>query len=163
MSTLEERLQETRDAQDNNIHLLQTEYHNIEELMHTRNCEPTDTSERLFKAVTQAERMRTYREQFVQLKSVLSDRETELASLRANASASTLLESDTMTLLHHEANQLKQLLFDRENEVTALKEVLEKRSLELAQKCQVIKQGIFSSKRINVLCLPACYNFQISS
>ena len=120
-------------VQDENIHLLQTEYRNVEEnLQHARN-DLNDTQQKLFEMETHCERLKVYEQQYHLLQQTLRDKEEELSALRLQSSETSILESDTVSLLHQELNQLKTIVYQREEESKQLNEVLQTKDAELQQ------------------------------
>lgn len=128
--TLREEMAEAV-LQDENIHLLQTEYRNVEEHLKSTQLELQDTQQKLFDVETHCERMKVYEKQYEDLKQTLKEREEELSTLRLQSSESSILESETVALLHQELNQLKSIVYEREQQVNELNNVLEKKNLEL--------------------------------
>lgn len=127
---LKEELNENM-AQDENIHILQTEYRNVEEQLKAKQTELKETQEKLFAAETYCERLKVYEEQYDGLKETLKEKDEQLSNLRLQSSEISILESETVGLLHQELNGLKTLVYERENQVNELTQTLEKKTFEL--------------------------------
>ena len=118
-------------AQEENIHMLQTEYRNVEERFKESEQELENTRERLFQAETHCSRLQTYEEQFNELKLAFKEKDEELNSLKLQSSEITILESETVSLLQQELNQLKTLVYEKEQEHLQMDAVLTKKNNEL--------------------------------
>ena len=129
ISNMRDEMQEAM-LQDENIHMLQTEYRNVEEQLKGKENELADTQQRLFEIETHYERMKVYEEQYQTLKDTLKEKDAELSTLQLQSSDSSILESETVTLLQQELNQLKSLLYEKENEIVEMNDVLEKKNVE---------------------------------
>ena len=130
ISNMRDEMQEAT-LQDENIHMLQTEYRNVEEQLKGKEKELLDSQQRLFEMETHCERMKVYEEQYQTLKDTLIEKDAELSTLQLQSSESSILESETVTLLQQELNQLKTLLYEKENEIVEINKVLEKKNVEL--------------------------------
>ena len=130
ISNMRDEMQEAM-LQDENIHMLQTEYRNVEEQLKGKEKELADTQQSLFEIETHYERMKVYEEQYQTLKDTLKEKDAELSTLQLQSSDSSILESETVTLLQQELNQLKSLLYEKENEIVERNNVLERKNVEL--------------------------------
>ena len=118
-------------AQEENIHMLQTEYRNVEERFKESEQELENTREKLFQAETHCSRLQTYEEQFNELRLAFKEKDEELSSLKLQSSENTILESETVSLLQQELNQLKTLVYEKEQEHLQMDAVLTKKNNEL--------------------------------
>ena len=151
---LKEELTENM-AQDENIHLLQMEYRNVEERLqmsvkehnevqqNNRNIEKQlqmtektldEVQQKLFNAETHCEKLKTYEEQYDGLKDALRQKEEELSSLRLQSSETSILESETVTLLHQQLNELKSLIYERESQIDQLKALVNERENQVLER-----------------------------
>jgi len=130
LNNMKEEMQEAV-LQDENIHLLQTEYRNVEEQLKTKENELSEIQQRLFNAETHCERLKVYEEQYEGLKNTLKVKESELNTLQLQSSDSSILESESVTLLQQELNQLKSIVYEKEGELGQANKALEETKLEL--------------------------------
>jgi len=128
-----EQMIDQNDSQEENIHMLQTEYRQVEEKFTSKEKECIDLRQQLFDAETHCERLSSYQDQFQQLKEVLAQKESELSNLKLQSSESSILESETVTLLQKETNQLKAIVYERESEFSQLQIMFNNKTSELQE------------------------------
>ena len=117
--------------QDENIHILQTEYRDVEEKLHATSKELIETQKRLFDVESHLKQMKIYEEQCCELSKDLQLKDEALQHLKMQLSETAILENETITNFQNELIELKRMVLDKEMQLNQLNDTFAAKNVML--------------------------------